>query len=460
MSSVGISFGGLASGLDTKAIIAALMAVERRPITALEQRKKNIEKQRTLYGDLTTKLEKLRGKADAIRKSSSFLEFKAAVDVETFLAATASTGATAGSYDIRVAALAAAETSTSLGKADKDTTTYGGGLLKFTIDGNVKYVTIDSGNNTLQGIANAINASSTTSDDFVASVLDTGSGPNRYKLVVTGRHTGASQAFTVEAEDADPALAALAAEVNANQTQAATDASLTINNVAITRSSNTITDAIAGVTLNLKSADASKTTKLVVSTDTSKTAEKIKGFVDAYNDVVDFVMAQSKVDEKGTAQSLLFGDVTLRSIRSQLRSIVGSAVDTGSNAVNLLVQVGVTSDKDGKLTFNQSKFEEVVGTPANEPYLKKLFADATLGIAERTYDTIEAWLDTSDGPLQARKNGFATRIKQADDQIQRHERRLEAYEKQLTHKFANLEQMLSRLQSQGSALGAITGTRR
>ena len=267
MSSSGISFGGLASGLDTKAIIAALMAVERRPITALEQKKTSFQKQKDLFGKFEDLLGKLKTTADVLRKADRFLDFKASVDVDKHLTASASSGAAPGSYDIVVNSLAKAETSTSLGKADKSTTTFGAGNLKFTVDGNDWLVGIDNTNNTLEGIAAAINSTPGLKDDVHATVLDTGSGTTPYRLVITGRKTGAENAITIAADDADPTLTALATEINGNPTQAATDASLTINNVAISRASNTISDAIAGVTLSLKGADPAATTKLTVATD-------------------------------------------------------------------------------------------------------------------------------------------------------------------------------------------------
>ncbi len=452
MSSSGISFGGLASGLDTQGIIAALMAVERRPITALEQKKTSFQKQKDLFGKFEELLGKLKTSADVLRKAERFLDFKASVDVDKHLTATAGQGSTPGSYDIAVNRLAKAETSTSLGKADRSTTTFGAGNLKITVGGDDWMVGVDNTNNTLDGIAAAINATPGLKDKVHATVLDTGSGTTPYKLVITGRVTGAENSITIAADDADPTLTALAAELNANQTQAATDAELTINNVTITRASNVISDAIAGVTLTLKGADAAATTKLTVATDVTKTAEKVKAFVDAYNAVVDFVEEQNKTDAKGLATNPLFGDSTLNLVRSQLRGIVGGSVDTGDAAVALLAQIGITSDTKGKLTFNQAKFEEPLNT--TEQSVKALFSGAA-GIATRVHETVDKHVDPVEGLLKTRKTGFDAKIKQATDQITRAEARLVTHEAALVRKFSALEQTLSRLQSQGGALGAI-----
>lgn len=454
MSSGGISFGGLASGLDTKSIIAALMAVERRPITALEQKKTGFQKQKDLFAKFEGLLAKLKDKADVIRKADRFLDFKASVDLDKHLTATASPAAASGSYEIVVSTLAKAETSTSLGKADKDTTTFGAGNLKLTINGIDYFVGVDSSNNTLQGIANAINATTGLKDQVQATVLDTGSGNTPYKLVITGKNTGAVNAITIAPDDADPTLTALANEINGNQTQAASNALLTINNVAVSRASNTITDAIVGVTLNLKGADATAVTKLTVATDTTKTADKVKEFIDAYNAVVDFVEEQNKTDAKGLATNPLFGDSTLQMVRSQLRSIAGSSVATGDDGVALLAQIGITADTKGKLTFNQAKFDEPLTN--KDQYVKALFAHETNGIATRLYELAKKHVDPVGGLLQTRKTGYDSKIKQTTDAIDRAERRLVTYEASLVRKFSQLETTLSRLQGQGGALGAFT----
>lgn len=454
MSTAGISFGGLASGLDTKAIIAALLAVERRPITQLETRNKGYEKQKSLLADLESKLGKLQTAADALRKSSSFLDYQTAVDDEKYFTAKAGTGATAGAYSIEVVSLAKAEVSASNGRADKATSLGLTGDLQITIGGQTHSIALSSTNDSLTGIADAINASA-AGESVRATVLDTGNPTDPYKLVLTGRKTGADQAFSVTAGNANAALTAFAAEIDANQTTTASNALIRIDGIDVTRSSNVISDALPGVTLNLRSEHGTTpATKLTVSTDATKTAEKVKAFVDAYDDVVDFIAEQTKVDGEGAAKSPLFGDSALRSVRTTLRSILGSEVTASGNpAYSLASQVGITTDKDGRLTFNETKFGEALG--ADEDAVRKLFSDTTAGIASRVWTRIDDLTDSVDGLFKTRSDGIDSRIKQNKDQIDRAERRLDVYEKSLNERFANLEQLLARLQNQGGALGAL-----
>ena len=181
---------------------------------------------------------------------------------------------------------------------------------------------------------------------------------------------------------------------------------------------------------------------------------KVEDFVKAYNEVVDFFAAQSVVNEEGEAQSDLFGDPTLRSMRSTLRGIVGGAVTTtGNEAFQMLSQIGISSDRDGKLTFTRTELEEALAE--DEQAVAAIFTDTTNGLAARLEDQIQVYTDSVDGLIKTRVDGFETRIKDANNRIDQAERRLELYQQQLEQRYANLESMLARLQSQGSSLSSI-----
>src|SRR5262249_16010039 len=156
-------------------------------------------------------------------------------------------------------------------------------------------------------------------------------------------------------------------------------------------------------------------TRLTVTTDTTAVAKKVQDFVDAYDDIVDFVQNQNAQDSKGNATNPLFGDSTLATIRSTLRSIDGSTFDTGDQNYSMLAQVGVTSDRDGKLTLDSSKFSGAV--TSGEKAVKALYTDATNGIATRVYNTVDAFTSSVDGIIHTRQEGFDRLIKDADDQI-------------------------------------------
>jgi flagellar hook-associated protein 2 len=143
----------------------------------------------------------------------------------------------------------------------------------------------------------------------------------------------------------------------------------------------------------------------------------------------------------------------LRSIRSSLRSIVGSTFDTGNVAYSLFVQIGIASDQEGRLTLNRGELEEALET--DEDAVRSLFTDSTNGIATRLYNQIDLYTDSVDGLIKTRLDGFDTLIKQADRQIEQGERRLEGIELGLRNQFATLETLMAQLQGQGAALGSL-----
>lgn len=448
MSSAGINFSGLASGLDSKSIIEALLAVERKPLQAMQTKRTSYEKQKSLFGDFETKLTKLKTASDAIKTAGKFLEFKATVEKEDFYTATASSGATAGSYDIEVVQLAKAKVATSAGQADKSTTRYDSGTLYITVGSTTKQISL--ANKTLEEIASAINDTASGAGELVqASVLDTGAATNRFQLVVKSKTAGSAGGFTMDTRELEPGLKSLFDGFTTSSQP--DDAKIKVNGILVTRATNQIDDAIPGVTLNLKAIGAA--TKLTITTDTTAVAKKIKDMVDAYNDVVAFVKSQNEQDSKGNAKNPLFGDSTLSTIRGSLRGIAGTTFDTGDAAYSMLAQVGVTSDRDGKLTFDETKFSTAV--TKGEVAVKNLFTDSVKGIAVALSSRVDAFTSTADGIILARKQGFDRLVKGVDDQIAQGERRLTAYEEQLKKKFSAMETMISRLQGQGSSLSSL-----
>ena len=457
MSTAGISFGGLASGLDTKAIISALVAVERNPILQLQKKESDLKQQKSLFGDLDGLLDKLSDSVRKLKTTSSFLQMSATSSNEDILTASASSTATPGTYDVRVLALASGQINTAgaASASDPIANTNASVSLQMDAGGQTYFITAD---NNLNAIAAAIN-DETENSGVRAEVIDTGeTNPDpsqRYQLVVRSEEPGTQSSFSLSYDDGGVGFQDLVNTLNdpANVT-AASDAQVEINGVVAYRSTNTITDLYGGLTLDLKSVpDPQETVTITVATDGEETSETIKELVEAYNEIVDFFEAQNKVDEEGNASGPLFGDTTLRSIRTSLRGIVGGSFSTGNEAFQLLSQIGITADTTGKLEFNQEDFEEALA--GDETAVTALFTDSTFGLSKRLEDQIDLYTDSVDGLIKTRTEGFDRRIKQTKDRIEDGERRLTLYEERLTLKYANLETLLTRLQGQGSSVGNI-----
>ncbi|MCU0867842.1 MAG: flagellar filament capping protein FliD [Planctomycetes bacterium] len=459
MSSAGISFGGLASGLDTKAIISALVGVEERPIRALQTKKTAINKQKSLYGDLRGLLDKLSTAAKALKTTNDFLAMKTKSDDENVMTATASSTAVPGTYTAKVKTLAKAQVNSSTGSPSSTASLGGPASLQLEVGGNTYLIGVASP--TLDSIAAAINEFDNQNESGVrAEVVDTGNtaanGANRYQLVVRSTQLGTQGRFTLSVDDGDAAFANVINNVAANTRTIGTDAELVLNGgISVFRSSNTISDLWPGITLDLKSEQfPTKDVTITVTTDAEATSKKVQDYVDAYNKVVDFFTEQNALDSEGKAKSPLFGDQTLRSLRSTLRTAVGASVTgSGNPAFQMLSQAGITSDTAGKLTFNRTKFEEALVDDENA--VARIFTDPAKGVASTILDKIEVYTDSVDGLIKNRNETFDRQVKQTQSRIENAERRLTIYQKQLEAKYASLENLLGKLQSQGSAVGNI-----
>ncbi len=467
MSSAGISFGGLASGLDTKAIISALVSIERRPISALETKKSSLGKQKSLYGDLRGLLDKLETAAKALKTTNDFLKMKATSSDENVVTVEASNNAEPGTYSLRVVDLAQAQVNATTGSASP--TDDLGSTVSFFINsgGNQNLISVADPN--LNSIAAAINQADDDNDTGVrAEVVDTGNpangGANRYQLVLRSTTPGVENGFTISLDDSggSTAFEAVISQLASNRLSEAQDAELLINGtpgggggITVYRPTNQVSDLWPGITLDLQSVPSpNKDITITVSTDAEATSKKVQEFVDAYNKVVDFFTEQNALTAEGKAKGPLFGDSTLRSMRSSLRGIVGASVgDTGNSAYQLLAQAGITSDTAGKLTFNSTKFAESLAD--DEEAVSRLFAGGTNGIANKLLGQIDSYTDSVEGLIKTRSEAFDRQVKDTQTRIDQAERRVTLYQQQLETRYANLESLLTRLQGQGTSLNSL-----
>jgi flagellar hook-associated protein 2 len=301
---------------------------------------------------------------------------------------------------------------------------------------------------TLQDIAGKINGASGIG--VLASVVDN-------RLILKSRTTGTSGAINIDA-DPDGVLSSLGV-VNPGTTtpknvlQAAQDAVLTVDGLTVTRSSNTVTDVIPGVTLELRAVTSSPVT-VTVSRNIAPARDKIKAWVDKYNAAFD-VMARL---EAGS----LKGDPLLARIKLSLRSRIAREVG-GLSPYRNLYQIGISTGgtwqggtleeaKAGRLRVDESKLTSAL--EADPRAVKELFfaADpAVTGIGEALEADLGLWLDTG-GLLPSRDSTISAQEKRIDDQIAAWQRILDHREKVLLRQFTASEQVLLFLQQQGQYL--------
>src|SRR5690554_2841715 len=377
LESLGLGSGVLSSDLIDKIITAERSSVDLR----LDRREELAEAKITAYGEIKSKMAQIQSAAITLSSPTLTGATKVTSSDESILTATGSAAADPGNYNVEVLNVAKSH---SLA-----TGTYGGydevvgsgklvfsfGKLTYDGSGNVtgqdpnikapsKTLEIDSSNNTLAGIRDAINNAEMGVN---ATIVNDGTG---YRLQIVSAETGEENAMTISAQDANGnpttgALSSLAYNENQNgltQTSKAENAELRVNGLGITRASNQIDEVIKGVTLNLNSANAGQNIRINVSADAELLTETIQGFVDAYNELKEFVDDLSKFDTKNQVGGLLMGDSAVRGMMEQLRSMISQPIVGLNGKFRALTELGINTNKDNKylLDFNVSKLEKAL----------------------------------------------------------------------------------------------------
>jgi flagellar hook-associated protein 2 len=430
-----ISFSGVGTGIDTGAIIESLMKLERRPITMLETQKKTIQTRQGVIQELNGLLSKLKDAAASLY-SASALRGTSSTSADAGVA-TASTGAgaPAGTYNVVVNSLAQAHTMASAAAPPL----VAGQTLDITVGAGTAGFTV-AADDTLASFAAKINADD--SSGVSASVIND-------RLVLISRATGAAGAITLGGD--------AAAGFGFAATQAAQDASATINGLTVTSAGNTISGAIADTTIGLGRVGS---TTITVGLDTDAATKEAEAFVEAYNNLMSNIARSTSYDANTKVAGALQGDQSINQIAARLRSVAGSAVAGLGGAHDSLAQIGITAARDGTLTLDKTKFSQAVTIDAAA--VRAVFGrdDGVEGVGgsdgiARQINTLAVSL--ADEVLSSRLSGYSSSLQRLDDRIAGLEQMMVLREKTLKAQWAAMERAVSALQNQGSQLAARLG---
>lgn len=465
-----ISFGGLATGFDTTALITGLMELERKPLIRYESDKIYFNNRLSAYQEFNTTLTSLLSKAGSLDSSSELQPQKATLSKDDFFSASASSTAKAGTYQVKAISLAQVEkrVSDAAQFADTATTLYKTGTLVVTANGKNTNVTIDSENNTLIGIAQAINDAGA---GVTATVINDGAASNPYRLVLTANsipttipdYDGADDIAGNGDDETDISLdtsglnSAGGAAFNPTFTgvvQEAQKAHIQVDTIDIYSSSNTFSEAISGVTLTMDAADNGATaTTVTVKLDKETLKGNISAFVADYNKVMGYITGQSTYGD--SQAGILSGDASLRQIKGRLQSLLTTQIK-GSGSISSLAQLGIETQKDGTIKINDSTLSTAIDN--NLDSVVKLFAgegtgsSAVEGIATKFNSYLSSITNSTNGFLAGRKTSNTNTIRRIDSNILRLEQRLEKREESLQKQFSALEQLVSTFNSQSEFL--------
>jgi flagellar hook-associated protein 2 len=445
-----IQFGGLITGLDTNALVAGLVQAERRSITVLQNQRVRFQAQDAVFTSVIGALGRLKASAQSLAQEADFNKRTANSSDPTKLTVSASSAASLGSSLIAIDSLARPQSIQSIGFTELSASV-GTGTVTLFKNGTSTEVQIDGSNNTLEGLRDAINQSGAP---VTATVINVASGSTAdYHLVIQSEGTGTANAVTISsalAGGTDPF------PFGGQVVQSATDAVFAVNGLRITRSTNTISDVIPGVTFTLleegdQDGGISATdpvTKITINADKSEVTKSISDFIDNFNAVNEIVNDQFALDPNSNRQGSTAGDAAVRAVLSSLRKELSAAGGKGVYAY--LSDLGMNFEKNGSLSFNERKLEAALEKDATA--VSSLFVAAQNGIGKRLPDMIDNFISTIDGSLAIRQKGVGQSIKQIDDKIAREEARIAKLEDQLIRKFSALEELVSQLKSRGDFL--------
>ncbi len=363
-SSALITSTGIGSGLDISAIVSSLTsaygAAQTNQLTAQQT---SLDAQVSAYGTFTSALDKLQATLPSLQDPSQLAGSSATVADSTIASATTTSDAVPGQYSLEIQNLATAATLTSQPVAGS-TSVVGTGTLTIAVGGASTSINIDGTDNTLAGIASAIN-SATNNPGVTASVITTTAGA---RLLLAGTATGTANSITVTQSGGDGGLSSLVYDpadsiTNLTQTQAAQDANFSINGYAATSASNVVSNAISGVTLNLLGTSAANTpTTLRISADTTAASSSINAFVTAVNGVLSSIQTLTGYDPSTQTAGALNGNATLESFQNQLQNILNQAASSGSGGVKSLTDLGITAAADGSYATNATTLSNALSS--------------------------------------------------------------------------------------------------
>ncbi|OSO72683.1 branched-chain alpha-keto acid dehydrogenase subunit E2 [Stutzerimonas stutzeri] len=451
---------GIGSGIDIDSIVKSMVAAERAP---KESQLKTLESKTTTritaIGALKSAITEFQTALGNLNKPEAFKARAASSSNADLLSVKAGVTAGAGSYKVAVSQLASgSKVALQAFKNDAaNPVALGAGTLRISVGDSELPITVDESNNTLAGIRDAINKAGV--DKGVSATIVTDDAGSR--LVLSSSTTGKDENITVAVDDGSTGnLSQLAfaggtnkpgADGSAGVITQAQDAVLTIDGLTVTRKTNSIDDAIEGVTLELKAlVDEKEPLTVGITLDETGVKKQIQSFVDAYNKLIGVINAQTKVtsvgEDKAPVTGALVGDATARTLLNTIRNELVSV--QGSGGIRALTDIGVSTQKDGTLKVDSDKLSKVVS--ANFAELSELFAGEK-GLATRLDEKLKPYTQTG-GILEQRNKVMTETISKIDKQKVDLDRRITSLQDRLYKQFNAMDALVGKMASTSSSL--------
>lgn len=446
---------GTGSGLDLENLLTNLVDAQKEPQeTLIKNKTDSVNAKISALGSLQSQLSDFQSSLSSLKSDTSFNVKTATSSNTASFTATATKYADNSSYQIEVVQLAQANKVTS-GTFSSSSAAIGTGTLTIGV-GNASFdVDIDSSNNTVSGIVDAINSASGNSG-VKASMLTVsdGNGGTQTRLVLTATTTGASSQISVSVADSDgnntdnsglSQLYYLKSDTTNSrftETYAAQDAKITVDGYTATSSTNTFSNTIKGLTITATAPTSSAGT-LKVSTDSSSVKSSIEDFVSSYNELIKSFKTNAGYDSSTQTAAALYGDGIVSLMQTRVRQTVSGDVSNGTNGIDNLASIGITTNSDGTLSIDDTKLSNALEN--NYDDVATLFSGSD-GIAAKLDTSIKSFLQ-SGGTIDTQQTTLNKQLSALEDQTTRLNERMDKFEAMYRAKFSALDTLISSLNS-------------
>ncbi len=441
-----LTSSGIGSGLDIDSLVTQLVRAEgSAPSLRLNKREAVYQSDLSAIGQLKSALSEFQTSLESLSNVDKLQPRSSSSSDPSLFTASADQTATAGSYEIEVLTLAQPAKVRSNSFTDSDTEIIGTGTLDISLGASTFQIAVGSSNNTLEGIRDAINNAS-DNPGLTASIINVDGGP---QLVLDSSTNGSANTITITATDDDGAdgfdLARLDS-ANLIVAQPAQDATFNLDNQLVTKDSNSFSDVIAGVTIDLKKEAVGTPETLTVELDSGAIEAKVKRFALTYNALTDALKGLSSYDPETKVAGPLLGDALLRGVQSSVRNILGDSID-GLKYGNI-TELGITTDEVGHFQVDTTRLAEVMTESFTA--VSELFASDN-GLVSKLDKTLDSYL-SSTGSVASRETSLQSGIKDVADDREVLGKRLAAIEKRYRSKFSAMDLLLGQLQNTSTYL--------
>ena len=440
-----ISAAGMLSGLDVDGLVSSLMSIERQPLANLQSKQVSFNSKLSAFGTLKSAVSTFQSAVKAINGDALRALTASSTKPDIVgIAATKDGNAAAGSYSIEVTQLAQSDKLVSSGVAPGATFS-GAGSMDITIGGKTTKLTLTD--SSLSAVSDAINKANA---GVTATILNDGT---QDRLVISGSQTGTANGVTIAAtgslarfDSAAPPVTTPPTLPNMARSQTAQNAEMKIDGIAVSKASNTVTDAIKGVTLSLAQTNAGSPVTVSLAKDNASISKAISGFVDAYNTLATAVNKQTAYNATTKTSAALNGDASARSIMTSIRAELGKAV-TDSTGLTTLSDIGIAFQRDGTLKLEKpAKLEAALA--ANFEGVSSLFSSSS-GFATRLGKVTDDMLGAK-GVFKNRTDGLNATLESLEKSKERMGLQLAQTEKRYRTQFTSLDTLMVNMQSMSS----------